>query len=74
MNVIDEMRDRLTERFRGAAKPLSGFRVTANNMPRLPQSKIPQPRPRYDRVGRPPKAQKELPPLKKPKNIFEGWL
>lgn len=73
MNPIEEMRERLTQRFGGAVKPLQGFRVTANNMPRLPQSKIPSPKVKYDRVGRPSKAEKELPPIKKPKNIWGGW-
>jgi len=55
MNVIEDMRERLAERFRGPRKPLHGFRVTANDMPRLPQSHIPGPKPSYDRAGRPSK-------------------
>ena len=77
MNVIEEMRDRLTEKFSQPMKsPLQGLRVTADNMPRMPQSKIPHTKPKYDTVGRPPK--KELPevPLyrKKPRDIWGGWL
>jgi hypothetical protein len=77
MSSIEDMRERLTENFRGAAKPLKGltFRPTANNAPRLPQSTIPSPKPKYDTAGRPPKETKE-PSLyrKKPRNIFGGWL
>ena len=71
MNPIEEMRTRLTERFAGATKPLSGIRVTANDMPRLPQSRIRQPKVKYDNAGRPPKTQETLP---KKKSIWEGWL
>ena len=79
MNLIDEMRDRLTERFSGTLKPIQGLRVTANNMPRMPQSKIPNPKVKYDRAGRPPTTNKPLPenvPLqrKKPRDIWGGWL
>ena len=51
------------------------FRPTANDMPRLPASNIPTPRPKYDTVGRPPKEKKADPLYrKKPRNIFGGWL
>jgi len=80
-NPIEDMRERLSEQFRGAAKPLKGlsvssvFRPTANDMPRLPQSTIPNPKPRYDTPGRPSGKTTE-PQLfrKKPRNIFGGWL
>lgn len=82
-NPIEDMRERLSEQFRGAAKPLKGlsvssvFRPTANDMPRLPQSTIPSPKARQDTVGRP--AEGRLPenvPLtrKKPRDIWGGWL
>ena len=89
MNAIEDMRARLTEQFRGGRKPAGGFNIgatkptrpqgfrpTANNAPRLPQSRIPNPRPRYDRVGRPNKEQSKRPPIfrEKPKDIFGGWL
>ena len=65
-NVIEEMRDRLTERFsQPFKKPIQGLRITANDMPRMPQSRIPNPKPKYDMPGRPP--------IKKPKDIFGGW-
>ena len=77
-NLIGDMRDRLSERFRGATKPLNGFRVTGNNTPRMPQSKIPKPKDRYDTPGRPSKTKKlpEPPSLerKKPRDIWGGWL
>jgi len=81
MNPIEDMRERLREQFSGAAKPLKGlsvssvFRPTANDMPRSPQSNIPNPKPRYDTVGRPSGKTKE-PQLfrKKPRDIFGGWL
>jgi len=83
-NSIQDMRDRLTKRFSGVAKPIEGvkitqFRPTANNAPRLPQSTIPSPKVRYDKVGRPAKAEGRLPeniPLerKKPRDIWGGWL
>ena len=80
-NPLRDMRERLSENFRGAAKPLKGlevssvFRPTANNEPRLPQSNIPSPKPRYDSVGRPPKEKKETSLYrKKPENIFGGWI
>jgi hypothetical protein len=81
-NPIEDMRERLREQFRGAAKPLKGlsvssvFRPTANDMPRLPQSRIPEPKPRYDRPGRPSREAKPEPQLfrKKPRDIFGGWL
>jgi len=82
MNAIEDMRERLRENFTGAAKPLKGlsvssvFRPTANDMPRSPQSSIPNPKPKYDTVGRPAKEKKSEPPLyrKKPRDIFGGWL
>ena len=89
MNAIEDMRARLTEQFRGGRKPAGGFQIgankaptrpkgfrpTANDAPRLPQSRIPNARPRYDRVGRPNKEQSKKPPLyQKPKNMFGGWL
>jgi len=82
-NPIEEMRERLSERFRGAAKPLSGlriteFRPTANNMPRMPQSNIPRLKDRYDTVGRPAKETDIYKPTeifrKKPRDIWGGWL
>lgn len=77
MNQIEDMRARLSNRFRGNRKPLQGFNVTANNMPRSPQSSIPHSKPKYDTVGRPSgKHLPENPPLyrEKPKDIFGGWL
>jgi hypothetical protein len=82
MNAIEDMRQRLRENFIGAAKPLKGldvssvFRPTANNMPRLPQSRIPEPKPRYDKAGRPSEESKPTPPIfrKKPRDIWGGWL
>jgi len=83
-NPIEDMRERLSEQFRGAAKPLKGlsvssvFRPTANDMPRLPQSSIPNPKARYDQAGRPAKKTdiyKSPEPLrKKPRDIWGGWL
>ena len=81
-NPIEDMRERLSENFRGAAKPLKGlsvssvFRPTANDMPRLPQSNIPSTKPRYDRPGRPSKGTPPEPSLfrKEPRDIFGGWL
>ena len=78
MNPIQEMRDRLTESFSGNRKPIKGLRPTANNMPRLPASSIPNPRARHDTVGRPAqKANIYKPPdifRKKPRDVFGGWL
>lgn len=86
MNAIEDMRARLTEQFRSGRKPSGGFNIqstkkpafrpTANDMPRLPYSRMPNPKPSYDRVGRPNKTAEPTPPLyrKKPKNIFGGWL
>jgi len=80
---IQDMRDRLTKRLSGTVKPneglrLTGFRPTANDMPRLPQSIIPSPKQSYDRVGRPSKGTDIYKPpdlfRKKPKNIWGGWL
>lgn len=78
-NPIEDMRERLSKRFRGAKEPLQGFRVTANDMPRLPQSNIPSSKARQDRVGRPSVKPRQLPdnvPLqrKKPRDIWGGWL
>jgi len=57
---------------------LTGFRPTANDAPRLPQSPIPSPKKSYDTVGRPSKATDiyKAPDLhrEKPKNIWGGWL
>lgn len=69
MNVIEEMRQRLTERFSGNMKPIQGFRVTADNTPRLPQSRIPSPKVKYEKAGRPPKSN-----LPEKKNIWGGWI
>ena len=70
MNPIEEMRERWKEQFGGTVKPLKGlditsFRPTAFDAPRLPQSSIPDPKPAYDRAGR---------PAKKPEDIWGGWL
>ena len=83
-NPVQDMRDRLSERFRGVSKPLGGLRITeyrptANNAPRLPQSTIPSPKARQDRVGRPSVKPSQLPenvPLQrnKPRDIWGGWL
>ncbi len=81
-NPIEDMREWLSEQFSGAAKPLKGlgvssvFRPTANDMPRLPQSNIPNPKDRYERPGRPSKETRPETPLfrKKPRDIFGGWL
>lgn len=81
-NPIEDMRERLIKRASGVVEPIQGlkitqFRPTANNAPRLPQSTIPSPKARYDRVGRPAKAEGRLPvPLerKKPRDIWGGWL
>ena len=82
-NPIQDMRTRLTQRLSGSVKPndgfkLTGFRPTANDMPRLPQSSIPSPKKSYDTVGRPSKGTDiyKAPDLhrKKPKDIWGGWL
>jgi hypothetical protein len=75
-DLIQEMRDRLSEKFSGAMKkPIQGLQVvTANNIPRLPQSKIPSPRPRYEKAGRPPEAKRQLPNIPRKKDIWGGWL
>jgi len=82
-NPIRDTRDRLTEQLSGSRKPnkglqLTGFRPTANDMPRLPQSSIPSPKQSYDRVGRPSKGTDIYKPpalyRKKPENIWGGWL
>jgi len=52
-NPIEEMRNRLVEKFSAARKPIQGLRVTANDSPRLPQSTIPSPKVKHDRPGRP---------------------
>ena len=80
-NPIQEMRQRMIEGFNGGMKPLQGlevtsvFRPTANNAPRLPQSRIPNPKPRYDKPGRPTEEARQYPEtsLKKPKDIWGGW-
>ena len=84
MNPIQEMRKRLTEGFNGGVKPLQGlevtsvFRPTANDSPRLPQSTIPTPKPRYDKAGRPPRETDIYKPpelyRKKPRDIWGGWI
>jgi hypothetical protein len=73
---IQEMRARLTERFNRAQKPIQGLNPTAFNAPRLPQSRIPSPRPKYDTAGRPPEVKRQEVPLqrKKPRDIWGGWL
>ena len=75
MNVIEEQRERLI------IKPMEGLGIkdippTANKMPRFPQSSIPEPKPRYERAGRPPKGTRPEPQpfRKKPRDIFGGWL
>lgn len=83
-NPVSEMRQRLKEGFNGGMKPLKGyevtsvFRPTANDAPRLPQSSIPNPKDRYDRVGQPAKKEDiyKTPELyrKKPRDIWGGWL
>jgi len=80
-NPIEDMRERLSERFRGARKPLKGLRIispTANNTPRMPQSNLPRTKDRHDRVGQPSKSETRLPEnkpfRKKPRDIFGGWL
>jgi len=80
-NPIGDTRQRLTEQL-SRGKPSQGFgvssvfRPTANDMPRLPQSNIPNAKPRYDSSGRPAKNTKPEPPLfrKKPQNIWGGWI
>ena len=57
-NAIEDMRNRLSERFRGVATPLEGLRIlnvppTANMAPRMPQSNIPSQKSRYSQPGRP---------------------
>ena len=76
MNAIEEMRQRLQERFRGGRKPLKGYdvsympqRVTQNVAPRMPQSQIPSPKPRYSRAGRPTKSEPQK--FAKP---FKEWM
>ena len=80
-NPIEDMAERLSKRFRGPRKPLEGFKITEisptrNNAPRLPQSTIPSPKPRYERAGRPSKESRPETPLfrKKPRNFFGGWI
>lgn len=78
-NPIEEMRDRLSQKFGGATKPIQGLRVTANDAPRLPQSNIASSKARQDKVGRPSVKPRQLPdnvPLqrKKPRDIWGGWL
>ena len=80
MNVIEDMRLRLTEQFAGKKKPLKGmgvssFRPTADNSHRMPQSNIANPKPKYDSPGRPAKEKKSEPLFReKPKDIWGGWL
>ena len=50
-NPIIEMRERL----RGGYKSSPQIRVTADDSPRLPQSNISSPKPKYSRAGRPAK-------------------
>ena len=83
-NPVEDMRNRLSQRFSRASTPLEGlklteYRPTANNAPRLPQSTIPSPKARQDRVGRPSVEARQLPenvPLQrtKPRDIWGGWL
>lgn len=82
-NPIEDMRERLKGNFIGVTKPLKGlgitaFRPTANDIPRLPQSNIPSPKPKYDSPGRPSKGTDiyKAPELhrKKPRDIWGGWL
>ena len=70
-NLIQETRDRLSQRFSGDKKPLQGLRVTANDMPRLPQSNIRNSRERHLSRGRP-----SLPdsPMRDFKKDWEGWI
>ena len=74
-NPIQEMRQRMVEGFNSGMKPLQGlevtsvFRPTANDAPRLPQSRIPRPKPRYDTAGRPPEETRRLPQIS---NVFRG--
>lgn len=79
-NPIVDMRERLRDQL-SRGKPKQGFgvssvfRPTANDMPRSPQSSIPNVRPRYDSPGRPAKSTKPTPLFrKKPKDIWGGWL
>lgn len=58
MNPIEEMRNRLVEKFSVARKPIQGLRITADDSPRLPQSTIPSPKVRHDRPGRPVRPQR----------------
>jgi hypothetical protein len=84
-NSINEMRRRLKEGFNGGMKPMEGldvasvFRPTANDSPRLPQSRIPSPKPAYDKAGRPSEETRKYPEItpiipKKPRDIWQGWL
>lgn len=70
-NLIQDMRDRLSQGFGGDKKPLQGLRVTANDMPRLPQSNIRNSREKYLSRGRP-----QLPdsPMRDFKKDWGGWL
>lgn len=72
MNAIESMRQRLTERFRGAGQGIKGveiYRPTANDAPRLPQSWVPSPKVSHEKSGRPAK-----PNNTRQKNIWGGWL
>jgi hypothetical protein len=82
-NPISEMRQRLKEGFSSGMKPAEGldvksvFRPTANDAPRLPQSRIPSPKPSYDRAGRPPEVSRKYPeitPITTKKPNWGGWL
>lgn len=73
MNAIEEMRQRLVEEFSKPLKPMGGmsltpFRITANDMPRMPQSNIPTEKARYSRAGRPSKVEPQ-----KFRTNWEGW-
>lgn len=74
-NPIEEMRNRLVEEFSRPLQPNKGLslspfrRETANDMPRMPQSNIPNQKAKYYRAGRPPKAEPQ-----KFKKSWEGWL
>ena len=68
-NLIQDMRDRLSQGFSGTRKPLQGLRVTANDMPRLPQSNIRSSRERQLSRGRP-----SLPDSPMKKKDWKGWV
>lgn len=68
-NSVQEMRDRLSQRFAGTRKPIQGLRVTANDMPRLPQSNIRASKERHLSRGRP-----SLPDSPMKKKDWGGWV